>query len=195
MVPPVNQMKPPPLLPRERSQNRMIQKSAAPAELLFAARDQFIHLGNLRVDFPANLLRRQTPRPRHRWSFPSKRQIPESHHHQNPPALRPGHRSCGQRLARFHPLESLDGSRVSEIKMLENFVRAPFAGRMCAELLRRKFIDRRRDLFPQSLQRAHRRYSPFRRFQLECCATGSSQQNDRRTRRLKLIHRITGRTS
>ena len=185
MVQAVHQVKLLPLRSRERAQDRMIQKFAARPKLFFTARNHVVHFGNLGPNPGQHCFRRQSARTRHRRGFPAGRKISQPHHHQCPPALLPGWLRGGRWLpSSGHALQSLDGSSVGQVQMLQHFAGAPLSLRVRAELFGRESCDRRRNLTLQSLEtRVHAGYLPFPLFRLEYCAT------------LKLTHVITGRMS
>jgi len=159
MMQAVHQVELPPLRGRERAEDGVVQQLSARAKLLFAARNDVVHLGDFRANLRQHLLRRDAAGTSHGWGFPARGQVAESDNYERAPALRPA-LGGDQRLPGFdHALKTLHRSGVGQIKVLQDLGGTPLSRRMPAELLCRQSCDRRGDLLLQFLEtRVHEGY-------------------------------------
>jgi len=152
----------------------MIENFDASAELGGACGEELIHLANLGQNFGQDFIPRQSPGPRVRRRFPSLGQKVEPENDERPGTVFPSRLRPNRFTAIDHPRESFERSGVSQVKMLEDFRRRPFARKVPAQLLGRQAGHGRFDLSPQSSKmRVHQGYLPFAIFQLECCRTNN----------------------
>ena len=170
----MHQMKFPPLIDREGAEEGMIENFDATAESGGASGEQLIHLGNLGQNFGQDFLPRQSPGPCVRRRFPSLGQMVEPENHERLAPVFPSRLRPKRFTASENSRESFERSGVSQVKMLEDFCRRPFARKVPAQLLARQTGHGGFDLAPQSLEmRVHGGYLPFAIFQLECCRTNN----------------------
>jgi hypothetical protein len=170
----MHQMKFSPLIDRESAEDGMIENFDASAELGGALGQGLIHLRNLRQNLGQHFLDRQASGPCLRRCFPSLGQMVEAENDQRLGMVFPS-RLRGKRFTAIDDSrQSFERSRVSQVKMLEDFSSRPFAGKVPTQLLGRQTRNRGFDLLPQSLEtRVHDGYLPFAIFQLECCRTNN----------------------
>jgi hypothetical protein len=171
----VHKVELPPLVDRQRAQDRVIQNSRACSEFLRTHCHELVHLRDDVFDFRCDLFRRDSARQRHGGRLSAAWHVSEPGDNERAATVRPC-RFRGERLACLEqPGESLDRSGVGQIQMLENLCAAPFARRTSRQFPGRKTRDGG-SYFPlQSGEaRVHARYLPLVIFQIECCRSPSN---------------------
>jgi hypothetical protein len=163
-----------PLTDREWAEEGMIENLDATAELGGTFGQQRNHLSNLGQNFGQDVLHRQTPGPCLGRRFPSRRQIVEPENDQCLGTAFPSRLRAKRFPARDDSSQSFERSTVSQVKMLEDCSRRPFAWKVPTQLPGRRAPHLGFDLVPQSFEtRVHDGYSPFAVLQLECCRTNN----------------------
>src|SRR5208283_5830894 len=121
----VHPMKLSPLTRGQRPKDGMVEHSGSLAEAGFASRNHFVHSRDPRPDFAYDLFTRHAARLSTFRRFPSLGQVSKSGDHKCSHAILQ-HRPSRQRLAFLqNALESLYGSSVGEIEVLQHFRGAP----------------------------------------------------------------------
>lgn len=152
MMAPVDPMKLTPVPRSKRTQNGVVQEIGLASIFFFGQCDDRVHRRNLGGNLGAHLIGREPSWHRILRSFSALWQVIETENNEGPNAI-PPYRDSSQRLSGLQTLfETLDGSGVAQVKVLQDFSRAPFALGMAQERFVAQIFGRRGDGILESLQ-------------------------------------------
>src|SRR5579863_5266357 len=136
VVPSVHQVKLPPLLPRERAQDRVVEQLYIRAVFFLATTDRGVHVRDLLRNLRDNLFARQPARPRGGRCFSSTGHVPEPHDQKKTGPLFPVGRFDHRTFSRQQTVEAFDGPGVGQVEVLEHLGSTPLSRRMTVHLVR-----------------------------------------------------------